>query len=310
MHASIENRAAPARSRGFLSCGLSGASLIAIVTLATTLFLFWNGPLWSAPPGASHMGRIVWSYAVVVPLAAVFLLIEKRFGWAQLASSVGVVWAAKLIVTSSLYAYLATGSVQQYSPAPVVGEPGRSAQTRAALPESGNAELAGVLRDQGAPVAGVIVVARTRGRTAPPAERRELVIASAQYDRAIYLATVRDTVVIKNRDGVLHNVRARSDRRTLWNVPAPAGGEERTLPTSTAGVYELGCDEHPGERATLVVIDREPAAVTGAGGNFALRDLPAEGCDLDFFRGAFSPRRAHVVPSKTVDLDFAGLDQR
>ena len=310
MDASIENRVAPARSRGFLNCGLSGASLITIVTLATAVFLFWNGPLWSAPPGASHMGRIVWSYVAVIPLAAIFLAIEKRFGWASLASSVGVVWAAKLIVTSSLYAYLATGSVQQYSPAPVQGEPGRAAQTQAALPESGNAELFGVLRDQGAPVAGVIVVARARGKTASAPARHELVISGGQYDRTIYLATVRDTVVVKNRDGVLHNVRARSDRRTLWNVPAPAGGEERTLPTSTAGVYELGCDEHPGERSMLVVIDREPATVTDAGGNFALHDLPAQGCDLDFFRGAFSPRRVHVVPSKAVSLDFAGLDQR
>jgi plastocyanin len=309
MDASIENRAAPVRSRGFLNCGLSGVSLSAILLLATALFLFWNGPLWSAPPGASHMGRIVWSYAIVIPLAAVFLLIEKHFGWVQLASSVGVVWAAKLMVTSSLYAYLATGSVQQYSPAPVVGEPGRVTETHAALPESGNAELDGVLRDQGAPVAGVVVVARTRGKTAWPAERRELVISRGEYDHAIYLATVRDTVVVENRDGVLHNVRARSDRRTLWNVPAPAGSEARTVPLS-AGVYELGCDEHPGERATLVVIDREPAAITDAGGNFALHDLPAEGCDLDFFRGAFSPRRTHVVPARAVSLDFAGLDQR
>lgn len=319
MDASIEEDAsihpAPVKDRGFLGCGLSGAALLAILTISVAIFLFWGGPLWSTRPGATHTGRIVASYAAVIPLVAACFLMMRRWSWVQLASSVAVVWSGKLIVTSSLYAYFATGSVQIYSPAPVVAEPAPAtpAHPLASTGEIGRSEIAGVVLDHGTPASGVVVVARTVARTALPARRIDLVISEARYDHPIYLASVRDTVIVRNTDRGLHNVRARSEHRTVWNVPVPAGGEAKSLPLSV-GVVELACDEHPSEHATLVVIDREPAAITDADGRFALRELSGEACDLDIFRNSSRPRRVHVVlvPDARADvsLDLAKLDQR
>jgi plastocyanin len=288
--------------------------LLTILILAVVLFLFWGGPLWNAPPGASHVGRIVWSYAVVVPMVAVALLIERRFEWRHFASAVGVVWAVKLVVTSSLYAYLATGSVQQYSPVPVASEPtptegGRAPSLAGA---TGTSSIHGVVRDHGRPVAGAIVVARTGAQSLVRAERHALAISAMRYDRALYLVSVRDTVVIRNGDRVLHNVHGYSAGRSSWNVPVPPGDAERALPIAGAGVYRLACDEHPGEGATLVVIDRQAAVVTDAEGRFALHELPATETDVDLYSDSSPPRRARVTPgaAPAVVLDLEQLDQR
>lgn len=291
----------PPKGRGFLGCGLSGAVLATILTITVVLFLFIGGPLWSARPGASHMGRIVWSYLAVVPLVAAAFLVARRWSWVQYASAVGIVLAGKLIITSSLYAYLTPGSVQTYSPAPVATESATPARPQSPAAEIGTAEISGVVREHGQPAAGIVVVARTKTASPAPGQRRELVIAAAHYDHPIYLATVRDTVLVKNTDGGLHNVRARSEHRTLVNVPLPAGGEPRTLPIAAAGVYELACDEHPAERATLVVVDREPAAITDSGGHFSLRELPAAACELELYRNA-TPKRV-LATDKSFDLD-------
>src|SRR5262249_37137026 len=79
----------------------------------------------------------------------------------------------------------------------------------------------------------------------------------------------------------------------------------KSLPLSV-GVVELACDEHPSEHATLVVIDREPAAITDADGRFALRELSGEACDLDIFRNSSRPRRVHVVlvPDARADVSL------
>jgi len=307
--ASLHPGSAPTRSSGsgLLGCGLSWFALLAVLTVSVAVFLFWNGPLWLAPPGASHLGRIVISYLAVIPLCGLLLLLGKRWSWVHLASATALLWAGKLIVTSSLYSYLATGSVQKYSPAPVADEEGSAVRSRPAraAPSTGSSEVAGVVLDRGIPIAGVVVVAGAQGGSFRDAQRVVLTISRAHYDRSVYLATVRDQVRVENGDGVLHNVRAHRERRTLWNVPSPPGVQALALPTAEAGIYELSCDEHPAERATLVVVDQAPAQITDGAGRFFLRGLPAGKTHLELFRDSAMPRHAEVVTADGARADVS-----
>jgi hypothetical protein len=68
-------------------------------------------------------------------------------------------------------------------------------------------------------------------------------------------------------------VRVVRDGRTLRNVPVPPGATV-LLSGLGAGVFQLSCQHHAGERSTLVVVDHPYAARTDAEGRFALRGVP------------------------------------
>ena len=110
---------APRDDRSFLGTGLPPGWVAGVLTASVLVFLFWGGPLWTAPAGSSHVPRILISYLLVVPLAASLLALAGRGLRAHLASAVGLLWSAKLVITASLYSLLTTGAVSQYEPAVV-----------------------------------------------------------------------------------------------------------------------------------------------------------------------------------------------
>jgi len=281
---------------GFLGTGLSASALGGVLVVSLALFLFWNGPLWSAPTGASHVGRIAVSYLAVAPMVAAALAVVGRWTLARFLTAVGVEWGVKLVVTSVLYSYLASGQAHTYSPAPV-GEsqrPGVAARPVVAPAPGIVGVLDGVILERGAAVAGAIVVADAAAGTPPAPREVAFAIRGARYDRAAYLATTADRLSVANFDRALHNLRARTQGRTLWNVPSPpsSGGAPHTIPTPGVGVYEISCDEHPQEHALLVVVDGPRAAVTDDAGRFTLRDLPAGARAIDVYRTTAAATRA------------------
>jgi hypothetical protein len=265
----------PRRSFG---AGVPLAQLAIVLSISVAVFLGWGGLLWRAPAGASHVGRIALSYLIVVPLVAALLLVERRFTATSLATSVGLVWAAKLVLTASLYPLLAPESASHYEPAAVpaassveVEPPYREARGAVAL-----GDLAGVVMRDGAPVAGaaVVVVRPPPGIAAPAPSEATWTLASGTHDTPVHLVYEADRVTVVNRDASLHTlVAARGDERA-WNVSVPAGGSARA-PVPAPGVYALSCASHGAERATLVVVDHPYAAITGADGRFVLGRIPA-----------------------------------
>ena len=110
---------APVCARGpeeVLATGLTAGELAAILATSVLVFLFWDGPLWSAPAGATYVLRIGVSYAIAIPLAAGALARASRLSAARVAASVAVVWTAKLVITSTLYVALATETGRTYTP--------------------------------------------------------------------------------------------------------------------------------------------------------------------------------------------------
>ena len=107
------------RSAGVPGTGLPAAPYALIVVISVALFMVWGGLLWRAPREASHVWRFAVSYLVVIPLAAVALLAVRRLTWAHVTAATGSIWAIKLLVTATLYMFLARGTNTRLEAAPV-----------------------------------------------------------------------------------------------------------------------------------------------------------------------------------------------
>ncbi len=251
-----------------LGAGLSWVELGAALGASVVLFLFLGGPLWRAPAGTSHVARISLSYAVLVPLAAALLWRRRAFSWAHLLGSVAILWSAKLLITASLYSLWASETAEQYSPS----KPWEQGRAAAAAPARAgpSVPLSGVVLRGGAPVEGALVVDRqAQGAPAQP-QKQALKISGGRYERPLYAAAPKDALEVLSEDAALHNVRARADGRTLWNLPLPGQGSPRAVPALKPGTYLLSCDSHPLEHATLVVAEHGTFARTDAAGRFTL----------------------------------------
>jgi hypothetical protein len=66
-----------------------------------------------------------------------------------------------------------------------------------------------------------------------------------------------------------------AEGRVISNVPILAGTAAAPIRVPDAGDYELSCENHATESASLVVVDHRWATTTDELGRFTLRDVPA-----------------------------------
>lgn len=263
--------------------GLSIISLSVILLASLAVFLFWDGALWAAHEGTSHAGRIFISYAVVIPFAAAALAIEKRWSLVHLATSTGLLWAVKLILTSTLYLVLAPTTTRNYQPALSWNEQDKTTSADRASHRYQPAELAssgaikGRVLSHGAPLAGALISVLNPGAGAPlgPSRAVALEISGARYARSVYGLSTHDTLSVHNRDGQLHTLIISREGSARANWPIPASSEPRTIPVpSEPGLYTLRCGSHPSEEATVALFDHPYFTLSDENGRFELAALP------------------------------------
>jgi plastocyanin len=116
---------------------------------------------------------------------------------------------------------------------------------------------------------------------APPGAKRETVSGPVTLDQKqcaftprVVVVPVGGTVEFLNSDRLLHNIHSRSKGNPNFNRTQPRG---RTIPITFTKpeIIRIDCDLHPWMRAWVVVAEHAFYAVTGAGGEFALGNLPA-----------------------------------
>jgi hypothetical protein len=274
----------PDRRLGILGTGLDRSVVALIVAITVGVFLLWDGPLWLAPSGKSHLGRIIVSYAAALPLIAAALLALNRFGWTRFLTSSALVWAIKLLITESLYLGIAPGSVQRYQPIKPwasrepTNEPDREPAYQAARgrPGTGTGTIAGRVTRGGRGVAGAIVylLSPKSGRDLPSATEVQVRIRDARYERSAYAVTRRDRLIVSNRDAALHTLKIARDERSASDHPVPGGDRVQSISAPPPGSYTMSCDNHPSERALLEVFDHPYFTTSAADGDFELTDVP------------------------------------
>jgi hypothetical protein len=303
------------RSIRSVGSGLRPWELGAILVISTTAFLFWGGPLWDVPVGTSHVGRIGGSYLVVIPLVLAALARSHRASVGHFLGAVGILWSAKMVITATLYAYVAPESATQYAPArtwegprePAPADRGGQPVT-GTVTDVGSGDVAGVVvandGPEHFPVAAVIVEDLPESPFAGPPVNLSVSIEHAHYRQSVYLAGSQDRLVLTNADASLHTLRVTEDRRAIANIPVPAGSGEHVITTPLPGRYLLSCENHETERALLIIVGHPFFTLTGPNGRFDLRSVPAGEHVIVVLRNGHGPSRRAITiaPSTRTEL--------
>ena len=305
------------RSIRAIGSGLRGWELALILAISTTAFLFWGGPLWNVAVGTSHVWRIGGSYLIVIPLVFAALARSHRASLAHMLGAVGIVWSAKMLITATLYAYVAPESATQYAPARTWEESQEPESVHrgdqpvtAANTDVGSGDVAGVVvandGPERFPAAAVIVEDLPESPIARPPVNLIVAIEHARYKQPVYIAGPQDRLVLANGDASLHTLRITQDRRAIANIPAPPGSGERVIATPLAGRYYLSCENHASEQALLIIAGHPFFALTGRDGRFELPGVPAGEHVVVALRSGHLPSRRtiKVAPNSRVEVSI------
>jgi plastocyanin len=97
-----------------------------------------------------------------------------------------------------------------------------------------------------------------------------------QYVPRVFGVRAGQPIEISNSDATMHNVNALSEVNQRFNFSQPmAGMRDRRTFKAREVMVRMKCDVHPWMAAYAGVIDHPYFAVTGNGGRFELKDVPA-----------------------------------
>lgn len=107
-----------------------------------------------------------------------------------------------------------------------------------------------------------------------PAEPVVLDQAGCWYHPRVFGVQVGQDILIKNSDGVLHNINAKPSLNRGFNISQPVVMETRRKFRSVEVMIPLQCDVHGWMAAWVGVLDHPYYSVTGEDGSFSLAPLP------------------------------------
>lgn len=109
-----------------------------------------------------------------------------------------------------------------------------------------------------------------------PLEPREATVLTqdCRYVPRVSAVGTGGTIVFRNTDGLMHNVHAYREGRTLFDVALPELGSEERRVVEEAGLVRIVCDVHAWMEAWVHVVPHPYYAVTDADGRFRIADVP------------------------------------
>ncbi|EPX62646.1 hypothetical protein D187_008834 [Cystobacter fuscus DSM 2262] len=153
------------------------------------------------------------------------------------------------------------------------------------------------------------VLVRVRGLMPRSPRTRSAVVDQKQcsYTPRVQGVASGQPILIKNSDGTLHNARALSGTKSIFNVAQPPNGKpvQRTLPAD-AEVVRLKCDIHPWMVSWVVVNPNPYFATSNADGAYSIEHLPAGTYTLEAWHEVLGTKTAEVTvkEGETTALAF------
>ena len=161
--------------------------------------------------------------------------------------------------------------------------------------------------DKGVQYAVVSVINAPPGQPAAPSGRVELDQQKCRFTPRIVLLPAGMELVVRNSDGIAHNLHTFSKTNPAMNKAQPGFMKTMSIRTITKPeIIRVQCDMHNWMRAWIVVVDNPYTAITDAAGRFTLPDLPAGTYTLKFWHETLGAKQQEVTvqdgATATVDV--------
>jgi plastocyanin len=119
------------------------------------------------------------------------------------------------------------------------------------------------------------------------------------YHPRVVISKVGDGVVVLNSDGVLHNIHTHPEKtgNPVANIAQPKFRKKLTLAKryfAKPGIVKLTCDVHDWMTGYAVIAENPYAAVTGDGGKFEIKDVPAGTYTLEIWHETLGTKSQKV----------------
>lgn len=114
-------------------------------------------------------------------------------------------------------------------------------------------------------------------------------------------------LVLKNSDGLLHNINAKPSQNRSFNISQPRNMESTRTFTTQEVMVPVECDVHGWMQAYIGVVDHPYFAVTGDDGSFEIANLPPGEYVLEAWHETYGTQTANVTvgPDGTQQADFS-----
>ena len=144
------------------------------------------------------------------------------------------------------------------------------------------------------------------GMTFPvPQEPVVLDQAGCWYTPRVFGLQVGQEMVIKNSDGVLHNINAKPSVNRGFNISQPVVMETKRTFRSPEVTIPLECDVHGWMQAYIGVLEHPYYSVTGADGSFSLAPLPPGTYVIEAWHEVYGTQTQEVTVGEGEELEIA-----
>ena len=139
-----------------------------------------------------------------------------------------------------------------------------------------------------------------------PSEGVTLDQTGCHYVPHVLAIQVGQPLVIKNSDGILHNINTQPSQNRGFNISQPVEMEtEREFNTAEV-MIPVKCDVHGWMEAYIGVQDHPYAAISGTDGTFSLENLPAGDYVIEAWHETFGTQTQNVTvgAQETQEITF------
>jgi plastocyanin len=165
---------------------------------------------------------------------------------------------------------------------------------------------------EGNTLANVFVQVKNAPANDDPVPSEPVVIdqVGCLYEPRVVGVRTGQTLLVKNSDGILHNVRGQPEANKAFNIGMPGMIREQTMTfNKPEPLFPVKCDVHPWMQAFVAVMSHPYFAVTGKDGTFTLSGLPAGSYEIEAWHERLGTQTRTVkVPASgaaTADFSFA-----
>ena len=162
--------------------------------------------------------------------------------------------------------------------------------------------------DAGGGIANAVVSIPGIPKGAPltPAKDVKFDQKNCDYTPHVLAFAAGSTVAIINSDGILHSVRTESKRNPALDMAQPAFKRVMVVPVKYPELIAVSCDAHNWMHGWWFVAGNPYYAVTDAGVNFTIKDVPAGTYTLEVWQEKLGTetRKVTIEPGKTVTVDL------